>query len=43
MFTANDVGDYRVCFFNEVSASTEKMVDFELSVCAPNKSSSDVY
>lgn len=32
MFTANDIGDYRVCFFNEVSASTEKMVDFELAV-----------
>ena len=32
VFTANDVGDYRVCFFNEVSSSTEKMVDFELAV-----------
>ncbi|CAF9927832.1 MAG: hypothetical protein GOMPHAMPRED_004518 [Gomphillus americanus] len=31
VFTANEVGDYRVCFYNEISSSTEKMIDFELA------------
>ena len=34
VFTANDIGDYRACFDNEMSTVTDKMVDFELAVCA---------
>jgi hypothetical protein len=32
VFTATEAGDYRVCFSNEISTVTEKMVDFELAV-----------
>lgn len=32
VFTANDVGEYRVCFNNEMSTFAEKMVDFEIAV-----------
>ena len=35
VFTANDVGEYRFCFDNEMSTVTDKMVDFEISVCRP--------
>ena len=33
VFTANDVGEYRFCFNNEMSTFAEKTVDFEISVC----------
>jgi len=32
VFTANDVGEYRFCFDNEMSTFAEKMVDFEIAV-----------
>ncbi|KAJ9639966.1 hypothetical protein H2201_006864 [Coniosporium apollinis] len=32
VFTANDVGEYRFCFDNEMSTFAEKMVDFEVAV-----------
>ncbi|KAL6706266.1 hypothetical protein ACN47E_005556 [Coniothyrium glycines] len=32
VFTANDVGDYRFCFNNEMSTFAEKLVDFEIAV-----------
>jgi len=32
VFTAQSVGEYRVCFNNEMSTFAEKMVDFELAV-----------
>ncbi|KAL5116599.1 hypothetical protein ACEQ8H_005477 [Pleosporales sp. CAS-2024a] len=32
VFTANDVGEYRFCFSNEMSTFAEKMVDFEIAV-----------
>ncbi|KAF1848152.1 endosomal cargo receptor [Cucurbitaria berberidis CBS 394.84] len=32
VFTANDVGEYRFCFNNEMSTFAEKMVDFEIAV-----------
>ncbi|KAF2492117.1 hypothetical protein BU16DRAFT_529483 [Lophium mytilinum] len=32
VFTANDVGEYRFCFNNEMSTYSEKMVDFEIAV-----------
>jgi len=32
VFTAQEVGDYRVCFNNEMSTFADKMVDFELAV-----------
>jgi hypothetical protein len=35
VFTANDVGEYRFCFNNEMSTFAEKMVDFEIAVCCP--------
>lgn len=34
VFTANEVGEYRFCFDNEMSTVTDKMVDFEISVCS---------
>ena len=34
VFTAQTTGEYRVCFNNEISTFTDKMVDFELAVCA---------
>lgn len=35
VFTAQEVGEYRVCFNNEMSTFQEKMVDFEIAVGAP--------
>lgn len=35
VFTANDVGEYRFCFNNEMSTFAEKTVDFEIAVRAP--------
>ncbi|KAF2436932.1 supernatant protein factor, C-terminal domain-containing protein [Tothia fuscella] len=32
VFTANDVGEFRFCFNNEMSTYTEKLVDFEIAV-----------
>jgi hypothetical protein len=32
VFTANDLGEYRFCFNNEMSTFAEKMVDFEIAV-----------
>ncbi|CBY01611.1 similar to transmembrane emp24 domain-containing protein 2 precursor [Plenodomus lingam JN3] len=32
VFTANEVGEYKFCFNNEMSTWTEKMVDFEIAV-----------
>lgn len=34
VFTANDVGEYRFCFNNEMSTFAEKLVDFEITVSA---------
>lgn len=33
VFTANDVGEYRFCFNNEMSTFADKYVDFEIAVC----------
>lgn len=35
VFTAGEAGEYRFCFDNEMSTVTDKMVDFEIAVCAP--------
>ncbi|KAI9834558.1 MAG: hypothetical protein M1819_002934 [Sarea resinae] len=32
VFTANEVGEYRFCFNNEMSTFADKMVDFEVAV-----------
>ena len=32
VFTAGAVGEHRVCFDNEISTFTDKMVDFEITV-----------
>ncbi|KAF2105657.1 emp24/gp25L/p24 family/GOLD-domain-containing protein [Lophiotrema nucula] len=32
VFTANDAGEYRFCFNNEMSTFAEKIVDFEIAV-----------
>ncbi|KAK9456989.1 emp24/gp25L/p24 family/GOLD-domain-containing protein [Dipodascopsis uninucleata] len=32
VFTANEVGEYKFCFLNEMSTFAEKMVDFEIAV-----------
>jgi hypothetical protein len=32
VFTANEPGEYRFCFNNEMSTFAEKMVDFEIAV-----------
>ncbi len=32
VFTANDVGEYKFCFNNEMSTYTDKYVDFEIAV-----------
>ncbi|KAL9110758.1 MAG: hypothetical protein Q9227_004750 [Pyrenula ochraceoflavens] len=32
VFTANDVGEYRFCFNNDMSTFAEKMIDFEIAV-----------
>ena len=31
VFTAQEVGEERVCFENEMSSFTDKMVDFEIA------------
>ena len=36
VFTANDVGEYRFCFDNEMSTFAEKLVDFEIAVSPPS-------
>lgn len=43
VFTAQSVGEYRVCFNNEMSTFAEKMVDFELAVCLPLLVSSSAF
>jgi hypothetical protein len=35
VFTAQDSGEYRVCFNNEMSTFADKMVDFEIAVRTP--------
>lgn len=32
VFTANEIGEYRFCFNNEMSTYTDKFVDFEIAV-----------
>ncbi|KAK5128596.1 endosomal cargo receptor [Cryomyces antarcticus] len=32
VFTANEIGEYRFCFNNEMSTFADKMVDFEIAV-----------
>ena len=32
VFTAQKAGEYRVCFNNEMSTFSDKMVDFEIAV-----------
>ncbi|KAI9885550.1 MAG: hypothetical protein M1823_002649 [Watsoniomyces obsoletus] len=32
VFTANEVGEYKCCFNNEMSTFAEKIVDFEIAV-----------
>ena len=32
VFTANEVGEYKFCFSNEMSTYTGKYVDFEIAV-----------
>jgi len=32
VFTANDIGEYKFCFANDMSTFAEKMVDFEVAV-----------
>lgn len=32
VFTANEVGEYKFCFDNDMSTYSEKFVDFEISV-----------
>lgn len=32
VFTAQEVGEYKFCFNNEMSTYTDKFVDFEISV-----------
>ena len=36
VFTANDIGEYRFCFDNEMSTFAEKQVDFEIAVGITN-------
>ena len=38
VFTAQNVGEYRVCFNNEMSTFADKMVDFEVAVRSPSTS-----
>ena len=33
VFSANEVGEYRFCFNNEMSTFADKFVDFEIAVC----------
>jgi len=34
VFTANEIGEYKFCFSNDMSTFAEKMVDFEIAVSA---------
>lgn len=34
VFTANNPGEYRFCFNNEMSTFAEKIIDFEIAVSA---------
>lgn len=36
VFTANEPGEYKFCFNNEMSTFAEKFVDFEISVSSPD-------
>ena len=42
VFTATTAGEYRFCFDNTVSTFSDKLVDFEISVCN-NKCLSNVW
>lgn len=33
VFTAQETGEYKFCFSNEMSTFADKMVDFEIAVC----------
>ena len=33
VFTATEVGEYRFCFDNSMSSFSDKLVDFEITVC----------
>lgn len=35
VFTANDEGEYRFCFSNDMSSFSEKTVDIEIAVSFP--------
>jgi emp24/gp25L/p24 family/GOLD len=35
VFTAQELGEYRFCFNNEISTFTEKVIDFEIAVRQP--------
>ena len=35
VFTAQEVGEYKFCFNNEMSTYTDKFVDFEIAVSYP--------
>jgi hypothetical protein len=37
VFTAQNPGEYRFCFNNEMSTFADKMVDFEVAVCSGNR------
>ncbi|KAI9722950.1 MAG: hypothetical protein M1812_001399 [Candelaria pacifica] len=37
VFTANEPGEYRFCFNNEMSTFADKMVDFEIAVLLPQE------
>jgi len=32
VFSANDIGEYKFCFSNQMSTYTDKYVDFEIAV-----------
>ncbi len=36
VFTAQEPGEYKFCFNNEMSTYTDKFVDFEISVSSTN-------
>ena len=35
VFTANEIGEYKFCFNNDMSTYTEKTIDFEIAVSTP--------
>ena len=41
VFAAGEAGEHRVCFDNDMSTFTDKMVDFEITVGSPPSSQSD--